>query len=378
MGLLDEPAAPRSSLTVNDRPDEGNDAPGFATAGLGVDELSLWMGAYACAHYPLDFLSPAAVVANTMSAHAAEASALAARIAATYLPESPFVITPIKGRGSVNQVFLVAARAAQVVVRMNDEAGTFEQYRKEAWCIAQAAARGVPGPKVLTVGSAARYAYMVQTFVAGANGADEHGATERIWYSLGEYARLIHALEVRGLGLTLTEFTQGDARTDWLRYVDYNIASLTAADELIKLGVLTWPEAQTVRQLFIELREREFKFGLNHGDLSLKNTVSAASGAITLLDWGSARADIVPHADLIQLLRMQLLENEPAAASLRAFLAGYGLTPAEFARMRPELDGLLLLRACDTLRWAIERRPERSADLAAQAKLIVAHTLRRV
>ncbi len=313
-----------------------------------------------------------------MSEHAGAAAALAARIAAIYLPASPAVVTPIEGRGNVNQIFLVAARDAQVVVRMNDDAETFAQYRKEAWCIAQTTARDVSGPAVLAVGRADRYAYMVQAFVRGANGADKRDAKAHIWRKLGEYARLIHAVEVRGLGITLAEFAQGNARTDWLRYVDSNIARLTEADELIELGVLTWPEAQAVKRLFGKLREREFKFGLNHGDLSLKNTIINEAGAITLLDWGSARADIVPHADLIQLLRMQLLEDDPDDESLRAFLADYGLTPAEFARMRSALAGLLLLRACDTLRWAIERRPERIADLATQAKLIVAHTLHQV
>ena len=35
-------------------------------------------------------------------------------------------------------------------------------------------------------------------------------------------------------------------------------------------------------------------------------------------------------------------------------LEGYGISPAEYERMLPELESLLVLRAFDKLRWAIE------------------------
>jgi len=78
------------------------------------------------------------------------------------------------------------------------------------------------------------------------------------------------------------------------------------------------------------------------------------SGKVNLLDWGSAEASIVPHHDLIQMLKMNMLENDPDEAAIQSFLDGYGISQSEFEEMRPTLENLLLLRAFDKLRWAID------------------------
>ena len=62
----------------------------------------------------------------------------------------------------------------------------------------------------------------------------------------------------------------------------------------------------------------------------------------------------MPHHDLIQLLKMNMLENDPDNAAIRSFLEGYGMPPSEFEQMRPTLDSLLVLRAFDKLRWALD------------------------
>ena len=130
--------------------------------------------------------------------------------------------------------------------------------------------------------------------------------------------------------------------------------SLTEDDPLIKLKVLTQPQSKAVKDVFVSLKGREFTFGLNHGDISLKNTIVDIRGRVNLLDWGSAEAGIVPHHDLIQMLKMNMLEGDPDSEEIRAFLDGYGISPAELERMMPELESLLVLRAFDKLRWAID------------------------
>jgi hypothetical protein len=49
-------------------------------------------------------------------------------------------------------------------------------------------------------------------------------------------------------------------------------------------------------------------------------------------------------------------EGDPSEAHISAFLEGYGISPAEFERMMPDLEALLVLRAFDKLRlrWAID------------------------
>jgi aminoglycoside phosphotransferase (APT) family kinase protein len=279
---------------------------------------------------------------------------LASRITTSLLNEPLVEVTPLIGRGSVNKVFIVEAVNHKVVVRMSDRGEALDEYTKEAWCIEHAAARGVPVPSVISVGRCEGNAYIIQSYIAGDEGRDSPAPKLGIWRELGRYAKLIHSIGVAGLGLRLSEITQGDARKSWLRYLEYNIESLTENDPLIKLKVLTRPQSKFIKGVFAGLRGREFIFGLNHGDISLKNTIVDIRGRVNLLDWGSAEAGIVPHHDLIQMLKMNMLEGDPDGGEIRAFLDGYGISATELERMMPELEGLLVLRAFDKLRWAID------------------------
>jgi Predicted aminoglycoside phosphotransferase len=229
-----------------------------------------------------------------------------------------------------------------------------EEYTKEAWCIEKALVRSIPVATVLDVGVFEEHAFMIQAYIEGDEGRDSVFPRSDIWHQLGKYAKEIHSIEVAGFGLTLTDLTQGNSRASWLEYLDYNIESLNENDELLKLNVVTQSQSTLIRTLFEELKGQSFDFGLNHGDLSLKNVIVDKTGKITLVDWGSAEASIVPHHDLIQMLKMNMLENDPDDSDMQAFVEGYGILPSEFAQMLPTLETLLLLRAFDKLRWAID------------------------
>ena len=259
------------------------------------------------------------------------------------------------GRGSVNNVFIVEAANTKFVVRLGHHEESLKEYTKEAWCIDEAAVRGVPVPTVLGVGVIEERGFMIQSYIAGDEGRDTQLPKSHIWRELGRYAKSIHSIEVAGFGLKLEDLTQGDSRESWLAYLNYNIESLNENDELIKLKVVTQSESKVIREFFSDLRSKPFNFGLNHGDLSLKNVIVDESGKVNLLDWGSAEASIVPHHDLIQMLKMNMLENDPDDAAIHSFLDGYGISESEFEQMTPTLESLLLLRALDKLRWALDR-----------------------
>lgn len=304
---------------------------------------------------------------------------LAARLASKLFGGRRVSVRRIVGRGLVNQVFVVEAGGddERVVVRLCDAPYASKQHEKEAWCIEAARRAGVPGPTVFAVGTTDEgAAFMVESFVEGAAG-DEMPAEERlrVWRRLGEYARLIHGIEVDGFGVDLADFTAGGARAAWLRYVGYNVESLNERDELLSLGVMTREQSAQVRTIFEELRGREFRFGLNHADLAPKNTVVGADGGVVLLDWGSAAADIVPHHELLQLLKLRLTRGEPDDAALGEFLKGYGMTRDEYARLLPEVESLLLLRSFDLVRYALDRRREHVTHYAARARLALARKL---
>lgn len=300
---------------------------------------------------------------------------LASRLTSNFFNEPLGRIAPLIGKGSVNKVFIVETVNRRAVVRMSDRGEALDEYHKEAWCMERAAERGVIVPSVIGVGRYEGNAYIVESYIAGDEGRDIPAAKLRIWRELGRYAKLIHSIHVHGFGLKLSEIRQGDARKSWLRYLEYNIESLTEEDALIKLKVLTPQQSKVVRSVFADLKGREFTFGLNHGDISLKNTIVDVHGGVTLLDWGSAEASIVPHHDLIEMLKMSMLEGDPDDEAIMAFLESYGISPAGYEGMMRELEALLLLRAFDKLRWAIEWNPKELDSFVSHASDAVSRYL---
>lgn len=298
-------------------------------------------------------------------------SAVASDIAAAFLREQVRSVRPI-GQGSNNKNFLVETANGRAVVKLSQghrQHRALQDYRKEKWCIEQSSTLGVPGPSVLSVGEIDGNAFMIETFVEGINGKQVEGDRTSIWRKLGEYARLTHSIKVTGWGEDFFDDTPGGQRASWLKHLTYNIESLTDGDPLIDLGVLTRDLLPVARRLLEELRDKTFQFGLNHGDLAMWNTLVEPSGQVNLLDWGSAEAHIVPHFDLLYVIRQHLRDGTPTIEEMAAFRQGYGLSDEEHARLKPELDRLFLLIRFDKLRWAIDRNPSRIEEYVGRAPM---------
>ncbi|MBW5447150.1 phosphotransferase [Cohnella sp. CFH 77786] len=299
----------------------------------------------------------------------------AERIAGDFLREQTKTSYPIIGKGITNQVCVVETKSHKVVVRMNDK-DTYPSFIKEKWCIEQAAAVGIPGPEVLSIGMVDETAYMIQAFVEGDNGLDSTLPKSDVWRKLGEYARLIHSIQVKGYGGNLIDPVHGEFRSpshagsdgSWHGYVQYNINSLTDNDRLIELGVITQKESRRVRELFENLKREPFRFGLDHGDLSIKNAIVNQANQVILLDW-NAEVNVIPHATVARLMHYQILgvEECPNDEEFKAFMAGYGISEKDLSVTRH----FLLLRAFDNLRWAIDRSPDLIEPYAAFAKQVV-------
>lgn len=299
----------------------------------------------------------------------------AERIACDFLQEQVKSSYQIIGKGIINQIFVVETESHKVVVRMNDK-DTFQSFIKEKWCIEQAAAVGVPGPKVLSIGIVDETAFMIQAFIEGDNGVDSTVPKSDIWRKLGEYSKRIHSIQVRGYGGDLFDPVHGEFQSpthagsdgSWQGYVQYNINCLNEHDRLIELGVITPMESQRVKKLFENLKNTSFHFGLNHGDMSLKNTIVNQAKQVILLDW-NPEVSVVPHATVAQMIHYQILRLEESAnvEEFKAFMDGYGISEKDL----PETRHLLLLRAFDNLRWAIDRSPDLIDPYAAFAKQVI-------
>jgi aminoglycoside phosphotransferase (APT) family kinase protein len=290
------------------------------------------------------------------------------------LAETPLKVLPLTGKGFVNNVFLVETNRAKFICRTNNE-NSLDEYEKEKWAAERAAAKQVPTPPILSTGIFDNRAYSIQKYVAGTEGRKLPGDRRFIWKKFGEYAGRIHQIEVGGFGLKFRQMTEGDSAAGWLKYLEYNIESLNESDELLKFGVMTPSQSRTVREIFENLRARRFRFGLNHGDFSLKNTIVDDHGTIHLIDWGSAEASIVPHHELIQLLLVQMQENNPDEAAFAAFLEGCAIDEDEYRLMLPDLKALSLLRAFDKLRWAIDWKKAALKNYISTARATVAKYL---
>lgn len=278
-------------------------------------------------------------------------------IAATFFGQAPESVTPIENQGSVNQVFLAQTRKKRLIVRLPNEedkerAGAF--YAKEAWCLAQAAALGIPGPTALALGKHDRWPYQLLSYIDGTPGEE----SETLWHTLGSYARRFHGIALDGFGETLPDFVAGEGRARWQGFIDYNVGSLTPQDRLLALGVYTPAEQDELRARFTALHTWDVPLGLCHGDLAPRNTLIGKDGTVFLLDWGCAEAHLVPHYDLLGI---------PAEA-LPAFLDGYGTEPSARGTLLQEVEALRLLKSFDLTRWAIDRCPARLDELATRAQ----------
>ena len=271
------------------------------------------------------------------------------------------------GQGANNIVFLAERADEMVAIKLSKphrEDGALGEYRKEAWCAAQAAARGVRTPQVLEIGTFAMRSFAVMEFARGR--APAAAQAVGVWRALGREARQINGIAVAGWGCSLDG--AGVFGENWQGHLDYNIGALGPGDALRELGVLDASSSRRLRDVLERLRLGTFRFGLCHGDIALQNVLVDGDAKPWLLDWGCAFAHVVPHYEINEIVR----DSKAAPDALAAFLGGYGISRADHAAMTPDLLALSALREVDTLRWAIDRKPDMIAEMCARAKAAVA------
>ena len=277
----------------------------------------------------------------------------------------------IAGRGEVNQIYILETPTAKYVLRSDLNKNNIDRFQKEMWCSKVANEKGVATPKVFTLGLENGYPYMVMSYVEGKNG-DESTDQEKdkIWNELGKYTHKIHSIPVEGYGEGMSD--PGKFTDSWSRYLDYNISSLIPSDKVIGLGVITEKQSEEIKEIFLNLKNTSFNFGLTHYDLSLNNTILTTNGDVCLIDWGSAKVAPVPHLDIAEILDSSLDENSEQFA---LFLQGYGFTNQDFQKIKSEIAQLNLLIHMDKLRWAIDRKKEKIGHFSQEVENKLAKVL---
>src|SRR6185295_8480803 len=168
----------------------------------------------------------------------------AVKIIESYSNHKVIAINPIKNRGLVNQIYILETAAKKYVLRGDLAEDNTDRFQKEMWCSQTAYEQGIFAPEVLTIGLNDGHPYMIMSYIDGTN-ADESFEKGKIWNTLGGYARKIHTIHVEGYGEEMS--APGVFRDRWLRYLEYNISSLTSSDKLIELGVITKKQSEHIK-----------------------------------------------------------------------------------------------------------------------------------
>lgn len=269
-------------------------------------------------------------------------------------------ISPAIGTGHVNRVYLVIHNETKFIVRINDE-GEIKRFQKEAWCIEAAQNNGINCPKIFSTGVKNYSAFMVCSFVEGKNAGDITDDKESVWLSIGSIAKNINSISTTGYGENMSG--PGIFTGSWEGYLKYNIESLNQNDKLLSLDVIDKPQQNLLKDIFLKLSHTKFNFGLIHGDLSFDNIILGQE--ITLIDWGCASSTIVPHMEIIELIKNQIPEGSPI---FNSFLKGYGMSLSQFESIKPEIDALSILQSVDKFRWAIDRKPDKIGEFSQRIK----------
>ncbi len=302
------------------------------------------------------------------------------RIAYDFFKQPTFNISEIVGKGIVNRTFLVETFEGKFIFRAR-EANATAEYRKEKWCLEQAHKLGVPSPQVIYIGVCEDVSYMIETCVDGINGF-EGDKPEEAWFQIGSYAKKLHSIPVAGFGMELADeqngvFTDGFSPT-LERQIEYNISQLTPDDVFRSLGIYDESHLNDIVKVFEYVGWRGYRIGLNHGDLSLKNTMVDKNNNVSLIDYGCALAHVVPFYDFTYVLRDEFRANEANGTTegmIRSFMAGYGISPGEFNDMKKDIFAVMLLNAFDKARWAFDRRRESIKEYATFANKVLLNTL---
>ena len=260
------------------------------------------------------------------------------------LGELPIFISQILDFGSVNHVFDVSCPSNNFIIRLNLEENKRLEFLKEEWCINTVTELGVPGPKILANGIIDGFPYMIQEKLAGINGSKcSEKEKINIWKFLGTCASKYHKIKA----IELPEVKAAEFHNSWQSKLDYNINQLDPEDSLLTNDLFNLQEHNELKQILISMKDNTYEVGLIHGDLSPRNAIKNGN-TISLIDWGTAAIDIVPHNEI----GIILIEGEANEAEFNAFLDGMQIDEKAYRELEIEIRKLNLLHRLDKYRWA--------------------------
>lgn len=271
--------------------------------------------------------------------------------------------------GNQNHVVRVRSVDDDVVVRFARHPEHFgDPFDVEAWCLLAAARSGVRTSELVARGWLEGLSYLVTSYVPG-----EPAVPEDLegWEAVGTFASALSSISTHDAPDALFSRFGRDLDEAWEKHLAYNFASIEPDDPLISLGVYPRSRRREMQDVVDSVSARKLPQGLIHGDAAHRNLVRD-DGVYTVIDWGAASVGPVMWGDLEVIYRWHLVGDEESPVSTAAWEHVLGAAGLSRAEAEPVVRDLAALHALDLVRWAIDKRPDRLAEIVADSRDVLA------
>lgn len=160
------------------------------------------------------------------------------------------------------------------------------------------------------------------------------------------YSRKIKEIPISGYGVEISDFNNNIFTDNFYssphEQILRNIEALTTTDKLIDLKIYDSKYITYIKNSFAHLISQDLSCVLNHGDISLSNTIISSEGIVYLIDFGSVNANLL-YSEFANL-------KTKTKDDLVSFAKGFGIP---ITKIEENLDAYRLLSSFDKLRWSL-------------------------
>lgn len=267
----------------------------------------------------------------------------------------PSHISLISENSSINKVYVVSFSTRKLIFRLRyDDKYAHNEFMKEKWFSQQCSIVDVPVPKIFKIGNIDNMDYLIEEYIDGIPG-NIYKDRSLVFKKLGEYSRKIKNISVHGYGLNLLN-EQNNTFSDELykspqEQILKNLNAINPDDNLIKLNIYCVNDIKNIRNIFYSLLNADMSCYLNHGDISLANSIVTPKGKIFLIDFGSVNSNIL----LNELANVKVSSYK----DMIDFMNGFG---EDLRNFNTNINSYKLLSAFDKLRWSLDFKNQEYID----------------
>ena len=259
---------------------------------------------------------------------------------------TPTCITELNTSGTMNIVYLVEFNNRKLIIRLREnDAYAENEFMKEQWFSRQCTKIGIPVPRIMHTGKYCNVDFLIEEYIEGIPG-NQYKNKEFIFEILGTYSRKIKEIPISGYGLKIIDFNNNTFADDFYHspqdQILRNIEALTPTDKLIDLKIYNSKYTTCIKNSFLHLISQDLSCVLNHGDISLSNTIISPEGTVYWIDFGSVNANLL-YSEFANL-KIETKDD------LVSFAKGFGIP---ITKIVENLDTYRLLSSFDKLRWSL-------------------------